>query len=94
MRDYDEVVEIVYAWQQPEPASGIPARDLPDEDLLRELAAIHRTRHDTLRHGSDQSLSHHTARMIELEADYLRRHPTREPDPARLRPAHDHDDLA
>lgn len=86
MRDYDEVVEVVYAWQQPEPAGGVPARDLPDEDLLRELAAIHRTRHDTLRHGSDQALAHHTERMIELEADYLRRHPTREIDPSRLRP--------
>ncbi|MFD0593969.1 DUF6158 family protein [Catellatospora coxensis] len=86
MRDYDEVVEIVYAWQQPEPTGGIPARDLPHEDLLRELAAIHRTRNETLRHGSDQSLSHHTARLLELETDYLRRFPTREVDPNRLRP--------
>ncbi|MEV4414708.1 DUF6158 family protein [Catellatospora sp. NPDC049609] len=87
MRDYDEVAEVVYAWQQDlEPEDGIPARDLSDEDLLRELAALHRTRLDTLRHAGDRALTRHTARMIELEADYLRRLPHREIDPARLRP--------
>lgn len=88
MRDYDEVVEVVYAWQQePAAAEGIAAHDLPDEDLLRELAALHRTRHDTLRHASPQALTHHTERMTELETEYLRRFPDREIDPARLRPS-------
>ncbi|GAA2381775.1 hypothetical protein Cme02nite_52540 [Catellatospora methionotrophica] len=85
MRDYDEVVE-VYTWQQePESGTGVPAADLADEDLFRELAALHRTRHATLRHGSDAALSHHTDRLVELEADYLRRFPDREIDPERLR---------
>ncbi|MEV0455162.1 DUF6158 family protein [Catellatospora methionotrophica] len=56
-----------------------------DVDLFRELAALHRTRHSTLRHGSDAALSHHTDRLVELEADYLRRFPDREIDPERLR---------
>ena len=64
---------------------GIPAQELPDEDLLRELEALHRTRNNTLRHGSDDALQRHTERTQELEADYLRRFPQREVDPHRLR---------
>ncbi|HEY8451762.1 MAG: DUF6158 family protein [Micromonosporaceae bacterium] len=63
---------------------GIPARELSDPDLLRELASVHRTRHTTLRHGSDHALAHHDQRMAELEAEYLRRFPEREVDPERL----------
>lgn len=63
---------------------GIPARELADTDLLRELASVHRTRHTTLRHGSDHALAHHDERMAELEAEYLRRFPEREIDPERL----------
>jgi hypothetical protein len=64
--------------------TGIPASELSDDDLLRELGAVHRTRHDTLRHGSDQALAHHDERMAELEEEYLRRFPGREVNPARL----------
>jgi hypothetical protein len=64
--------------------TGIPARDLSDDDLMRELASVHRTRHTTLRHGSDPSLTHHDERMAELEQEYLRRFPDREIDPERL----------
>ena len=64
--------------------AGVPARELSDDDLLRELGSVHRTRHLTLRHGSDQALAHHTIRMAELEAEYLRRVPDREVDPRRL----------
>lgn len=64
---------------------GIPAGDLSDEDLERELAEVHRTRNDTLRHGSDQALATHSERMAELEAEYLLRFPQREIDPQRLR---------
>ena len=64
---------------------GIPAGSLDDEDLLRELASLHETRHDTLRHGSDDALQRHSERMAELEAEYLRRFPDREVDPERLR---------
>jgi hypothetical protein len=66
-----------------EPA-GIPAGELSDDDLMRELGSVHRTRHVTLRHGSDQALLHHNIRMAELEAEYLRRLPEREVDPRRL----------
>jgi uncharacterized protein DUF6158 len=64
--------------------TGVPAGQLADDDLLRELAAVHRTRHDTLRHGSDQALAHHDERTAELEGEYLRRFPGREVSPARL----------
>lgn len=63
---------------------GIPAEQLTTSDLFRELASVHRTRHETFRHGSQQSLEHHNARMAELEAEYLRRFPEREVDPERL----------
>jgi Family of unknown function (DUF6158) len=64
---------------------GVPAYELTVEDLIRELWELHRTRHETLRHGSDQALMHHDDRMAELEAEYLRRFPEREVDPERLR---------
>jgi hypothetical protein len=67
-------------------SAGIPPEGLDDNDFLRELWEIHRTRHDTLRHGSDDALANHTDRMAELEAEYLRRFPAREIDPSRLRP--------
>jgi hypothetical protein len=63
---------------------GIPASGLATGDLLRELASVHRTRHATLRNGSEQALAHHDARMAELEQEYLRRFPGREVDPERL----------
>lgn len=66
------------------PADRVPAGELPNDDLLRELATVHRTRHATLRHGSDQALAHHDQRMRELEQEYLRRFPEREVDPDRL----------
>lgn len=64
---------------------GVPASELSDEDLLRELASVHRTRHAALRHGSDRALTHHDQRMAELEREYLRRFPEREVDPYRLK---------
>jgi hypothetical protein len=62
---------------------GVAASDLTDEDLLRELASVHRTRHEVLRHGPDAALSHHDRRSRELEAEYLRRFPRREVTPGR-----------
>jgi hypothetical protein len=67
------------------PGWGVPPGALSDDDLQRELASIHRTRNDTLRHGSDDALAEHDRRMAELEAEYLRRFPEREVDPSRLR---------
>lgn len=77
----EEVVEAL------EGSLGVPANQLNDDDLLRELGEIHRTRHDALRHGSDQALANHDVRMAELEQEYLRRFPQREVDPERLRPS-------
>lgn len=65
--------------------TGVPAASLSDDDLLRELKSLHDTRHTTLRHGSAESLAHHTERTTELEREYLGRHPEREVDPERLR---------
>ena len=65
--------------------SGVPAAELSEEDLLRELAHVHETRHETFLHGSADALLNHTRRTTELEDDYLRRHPEREIDPGRLR---------
>lgn len=70
---------------QTEDALGIDPTTLSDGELLRELASLHETRHDTLRHGSDAALEHHNRRTTELEAEYVRRFPEREIDPARLR---------
>jgi hypothetical protein len=66
--------------------TGIPAQDLAEEDLTRELRHLHETRHGTFLHGSADALGAHTDRMAELETEYLRRHPEREVDPRRLRP--------
>ena len=68
------------------PDTGVAPDELTDEDLLRELASLHRTRNDTFRHGSDDALAEHDRRSTELEAEYLLRFPQREVDPARLRP--------
>jgi uncharacterized protein DUF6158 len=67
------------------PELGVPAPQLTRDDLLRELASIHRTRNETLRHGSLDALDEHNQRMVELEAEYLRRFPEREVDPSRVR---------
>lgn len=56
---------------------GPSARNLEEGRLLKELEAIHRTRHETLLHGSDDALVTHTQRMNELEHEYVRRHPQR-----------------
>ena len=56
---------------------GVPASELPDENLFRELASLHRTRLDTFRHGPDDALAVHLARTTELEEEYLTRYPER-----------------
>lgn len=57
---------------------GIPPRELSDDDLLREMHSLHRTRDDAVRHGPDPALDNHDRRMAELESEYLRRFPDRE----------------
>ncbi|MDG4767372.1 DUF6158 family protein [Solwaraspora sp. WMMD406] len=64
---------------------GVDPVELTDDDLLREMTSLHRTRLDTLRHGTDAALATHLRRTADLETEYLTRHPGREIDPARLR---------
>jgi hypothetical protein len=64
---------------------GIDPAELTDDDLIREMASLHRTRLDTLRHGPDAALANHLRRTAELETEYLTRHPGREVDQSRVR---------
>ena len=65
---------------------GVSPSDLSDDDLARELAHLHETRHETFLHGSEDALSAHTTRMLELEGEYVRRFPdSSAPDPLRTR---------
>ena len=75
------------AYSEPLGEMGIDPVELSDEDLMRELRSLHRTRLDTLRHGPEAALDHHLRRTAELESEYLTRHPGREVDPHRLRDA-------
>jgi len=66
--------------------TGVPPSELPDDDLERELAHLHETRHDTFMNGTEDALEHHTERMFALEREYLQRFPDRVvPDPQRVR---------
>ena len=65
--------------------TGVPADQLTDEALERELRHLHETRHDTFLHGSEDALAFHTLRTAELEEDYLRRNPDRVIDARRTR---------
>jgi len=66
---------------------AVPAHELTEEDLLRELEQLHRTRHEAFLRAPTQALQHHSERTAELEMEYLRRHPERNIDESRLRPA-------
>ncbi|MGI5240803.1 DUF6158 family protein [Dactylosporangium sp. CA-139066] len=81
---YDEVLDAL-AGQDTGDGVGVPAAELTDDDLSRELGHLHETRDDTFRHGSAQALANHDARTEELEAEFLRRFPDRAVDPRRLR---------
>ena len=65
---------------------AIPADELSEEDLVRELEQLHRTRHETFLRAPTQALQTHSERTGELELEYLRRHPERNVDESRLRP--------
>lgn len=57
--------------------TGVDPDRLDDQQLMRELETIHRTRHDTLLYGSNDALRAHNDRMAGLEGEYLRRNPRR-----------------
>ena len=56
---------------------GRPARELSDEELERQGKNAHATRNWVFLHGTADQFATHTARMMELEQEYLRRHPKR-----------------
>jgi len=72
-------------WVDTVDETGIDPVELADDELLREIGSLHRTRLDTLRHGTDAALANHLHRTADLETEYLTRHPGREVDAARLR---------
>src|SRR3954468_16864990 len=57
--------------------SGVPARELSDEELERQGVDAHAMRHWVFLHGTAEQFRTHTERMLELEQEYLRRHPQR-----------------
>ncbi|MFJ8542635.1 DUF6158 family protein [Streptomyces sp. NPDC093586] len=58
-------------------ATGVDPGRLDDQQLMKELETIHRTRHDTLLYGSNDALRAHNERMAQLEGEWLRRNPRR-----------------
>jgi hypothetical protein len=56
---------------------GVPASELTDDELERQGVHAHATRHWVFLHGTAEQLRTHTERMLELEQEYLRRHPQR-----------------
>jgi hypothetical protein len=67
-------------------ATGVPATELDDSALERELEHLHETRHETFMNGSSDALEAHTERMLELEQEYARRFPEKtSPDQLRTR---------
>ncbi|WP_345617409.1 DUF6158 family protein [Streptomyces ziwulingensis] len=57
--------------------TGVDPGRLDDQQLMKELETIHRTRHDTLLYGSNDALRAHNDRMAGLEGEWLRRNPSR-----------------
>ena len=57
--------------------AGRPAADLSDEELATQGKQLHDSRNWVFLHGSAAQFETHTARMLELEQEYLRRFPKR-----------------
>lgn len=58
-------------------SEGRPARDLSDDELEQQGTHAHATRNWVFLHGTAEQYERHTERMLELEHEYLRRHPKR-----------------
>ncbi len=65
--------------------TGVDPSRLDDQQLMKELETIHRTRHDTLLYGTNDALRANNERMEQLEVEYLRRNPRRPVAPGRTR---------
>lgn len=59
------------------PLMGRPASELSDEELEAQGTQAHATRNWVFLHGSAEQFARHTTRMLELEAEYVRRFPRR-----------------
>lgn len=58
-------------------SEGRPAAELSDAELEQQGTHAHATRNWVFLHGTAQQYERHTERMLELEHEYLRRHPKR-----------------
>jgi hypothetical protein len=58
-------------------SEGRPARELSDDELEQQGTRAHATRNWVFLHGTAEQYARHTERMLELEQEYLRRHPKR-----------------
>lgn len=58
-------------------SAGRPARELDDAELESQGTQAHATRNWVFLHGTAEQFERHTLRMLELEQEYLRRHPQR-----------------
>jgi Family of unknown function (DUF6158) len=56
---------------------GRPVRELSDEELEQQGKHAHDTRNWVFLNGTAEQFATHTSRMLELEQEYLRRHPKR-----------------
>ena len=61
----------------PEVVRGKPATELSDEELASQGKQLHDTRNWMFLHGTAAQFARHTERMLELEAEYVRRFPRR-----------------
>ncbi|MGO3327536.1 DUF6158 family protein [Gordonia sp. (in: high G+C Gram-positive bacteria)] len=57
--------------------TGRPAHELSDDELEQQGTTAHETRNWVFLNGTAEQFATHTARMLELEQEYLRRHPMR-----------------
>ena len=61
----------------PPAPGGRPVAELTDAELEQHGKAAHDSRNWVFLHGSAEQFATHTVRMLELEQEYLRRHPKR-----------------
>ena len=54
---------------------GVPAGQLGDSDLRRELHHLWSTREEAILHGGSHAIRAHTDRMLELEHEFVTRFP-------------------
>lgn len=62
---------------RPADSHGRPASELTDEELEQQGTQAHATRNWVFLHGTAEQFATHTARMLELEQEYVRRYPKR-----------------